>query len=179
MYIYCERETCEAEWGWRLALDFVCSSFFLQQQRQQCSDQTATKHISFLCPCTTTPLLPPSLQHCLVLSCSTAASLLCRKSFTNSASCLPPTPPLPSTNFTSLDISQHTHVLHQGREMSPENDFPPERRRWCPPSPAPATLVLVVTLYEVGPVSRAPPLYSTPIVSTPSHISGSVLITQH
>ena len=114
-----------------------------------------------------------SLQH------SGLSALLCRKSFTNSASCLPPTPPLPSTNFTSLDISQHTHVLHQGRAMSPENDFPPERRRWCPPSPAPATLVLVVTLYEVGPVSRAPPLYSTPIVSTPSHISGSVLLIQH
>ena len=40
---------------------------------------------------------------------------------------------LPPPNFTSLDISQHTHVLHQGRETSPENDFPPdEERRRCP-----------------------------------------------
>ena len=170
MYVYCERETAEAEWGWRPALDFAAAAFFFAAALVLRSNRDKTHFLPL-------PLYynPPSLQHCLVLSCSTVASLLCRKSFTNSASCLPPTPPLPSTNFTSLDISQHTHVLHQGREMSPENDFPPERRRWCPPSPAPATLVLVVTLYEVGPVSPAPPLYSTPIVSTPSHISGSVL----
>ena len=159
----------------------ACIGFCLQQffcTSSSTSAQIKPRQNTF--PSFAPVLQPPSspLQHCLVLSCSTAASVLCRKSFTNSASCLPPTPPLPSTNFTSLDISQHTHVLHQGRAMSPENDFPPERRRWCPPSPAPATLVLVVTLYDVGPVSRAPPLYSTPIVSTPSHISGSVLI-QH
>ena len=94
------------------------------------------------------PPYPPTLpflcstasQYFPVPACCRVGSLLCRKSFTNSASCLPP-------SFTSLDISQHTHVLHQGRETSPENDFPPG----CPsPASAPATLVLVLTLYEVA-----------------------------
>ena len=97
------------------------------------------------------PPYPPTLpflcstasQYFPVPACCRVGSLLCRKSFTNSASCLPPPPP----SFTSLDISQHTHVLHQGRETSPENDFPPG----CPsPASAPATLVLVLTLYEVA-----------------------------
>ena len=73
-----------------LALDFFTAA----------ADQTATKHISFLSS------FAALLQHPPAQPCSTVGSPPCRKSFTNCRSCLPPPPP----SFTSVDISQHTHV---------------------------------------------------------------------
>ena len=96
VHAYCENgnSSPQAEWGWH-ALDFACIGFFTAA-----ADQTATKHISFLSS------FAALLQHPPAQPCSTVGSPPCRKSFTNCRSCLPPPPP----SFTSVDISQHTHV---------------------------------------------------------------------
>ena len=78
-----------------------------------------------------------SLQH------SGLSALLCRKSFTNSASCLPLPHRQTSHHLTYRNI--HTSCT---KDVKRHQKMISHQRRWCP-SPAPETLVLVVTLYEV------------------------------
>ena len=113
-------ETAQAEWGWRHALYFFLQQFFLHQQH--CSDQTATKHISFPFPRTVYtlhPPLPPS-QYFPASTCSAVESLLCRKSFTNSTSylpaCYPPSPPGALTyrnihTSRTKDVERHQKMI--------------------------------------------------------------------
>ena len=126
----------------------ACTGFFAVFL-QQCSDQTATKHISFPFPRTVYtlhPPLPPS-QYFPASTCSAVESLLCRKSFTNSASRLPLPHRQTSHHLTyrnihtscTKDVKRHQKMIsHQMRRGGGVHHHQQH------------TLVLVVTLYEVG-----------------------------
>lgn len=133
MYIV-KRETVEAEW--RLALDFACSFFAAAAVLRSNRDKT-----HFL-------PLPLCHQCAAALPCSTVGSLLC------SAGNLSLTP---HHAFLPLLLSLHQtshHLTYRNIHTSCTKDVKrhqkmiSHQRRWCP-SPAPETLVLVVTLYEV------------------------------
>ena len=92
------------------------------------------------------PPLPPS-QNFPVTACSAVDSLLCRKSFTNSASCLPLPHRQTSHHLTyrnihtscTKDVKRHQKMIsHQMRRGGGVHHHQQH------------TLVLVVTLYEVG-----------------------------